>query len=108
MDQPVVHRLPLESLVTPFGPASKRGELGESDIKNLLREGPIQFLVADVGKPLQWIAEADCFGFWKEEVQPHLALGDAWRIEDYPGQYCYAASRWQAGLVTIIVLTKHH
>jgi hypothetical protein len=108
MNQPIAHRLPLGSLETPFGSAADRGDLSEFDIKNLLREGPVQFLVADIGKPLQWIAEADCYRFWKDEVQPHMALGDAWRLEDYPGEYCYAASHWQADPMTIVVLSKHH
>jgi hypothetical protein len=109
MDQPVVERLPLTSLVTPFGPAALRGDLSESDVKNLLRGGPVHFLIADVGKPIQWIAEADCFRFWKEEVQPHLAAGDdVWRLEEYRGQYCYDATHWQSGPLPIVVLAMHH
>jgi hypothetical protein len=66
------------------------------------------FVVADVGHPPRWIDPAHRFEFWKTEVKPRLAVQHAF-LEDYPGGYCYFASKWHLpnGL-PLIVVEKHH
>lgn len=94
--------------------------LTKEDVKVILQAGPVQFAVADVGHELE-ITDADqCFKFWKAEVEKHLADASKkhrkkfrpkeWpRLEDYPDEYMYFASKWIAeGLNPIILLEKHH
>lgn len=83
----------------------------ESEIRRLLRDSPVQFVVAETGKVLDWITVKDCFDYWKEEVKPHLATPAARvLLSEFPGGYCYFASRWGGGdeSTPIIVLEKHH
>ena len=110
--QKIVTQTPLTELWNTDGPLdARRGEnLGETDIKRLLRDGS-SFVVAEAGLPLRWIAEGDRFAFWKAEVKCRLvaAEADVFQLEDYPGSYCYVASMWKgASSKPIIVLEKHH
>ena len=71
--------------------------VGAGDIAALLREPGARFVRADPGMPLDWIAPAETFAFWKAEVRPRVvdpALGE-WSIEDYPGAYCFRAQEWR-------------
>jgi hypothetical protein len=88
-------------------PATRLGDLSTSDIRELLRSGRIHFLVMDVGAKPHWVPEAECFIFWKTEVQPHLAEPDQRvYLEEYPDEYCYFASHWSPASGTPIVELK--
>jgi hypothetical protein len=105
----IITKLPLSRLTTPRGDAARQGDAGKMAIRDLLRTGPVRFVVADVGAPLFWVPEADCFDFWKKEVQPHLAEPDQRAyLEQFPGEYLYFASQWNDGASPIILLSKSH
>ena len=93
--QRVVTRIPLTELWNETGsvPAAESRDLAAEDIRALLRIGPVRFVVADVGRPLQWVPAAECFRFWNGEVQSRVAKARA-ALEDFPGGYCYFASEW--------------
>lgn len=95
----VVTRLPPAELWDDAGPVSAVAvrALAAEDIRDLLRTGPVRFVVAAVGSPLRWVAAADCFRFWKAEVHSRVAGPGEARLEDFPGGYCYFASEWAAG-----------
>jgi len=107
-----VTSLPLEELWQSTGPiiASRGRRLNAEDIANLLRVGRVQFVIADVGHPLQWIDLADCYNFWKSEVKPHLAVGERIVLDDFPDSYCYIASEWNSAEQTkpIVLLERAH
>lgn len=105
----IVTLLPLPN--DALAPAIREGELGADDIRALLRDGPVQFVVADVGHPLRWIPVASCFSFWKEELRERTApVDEAFRLDQFPGQHCYTAVRWQKtnDPLPLIVLEVHH
>jgi hypothetical protein len=104
-----VTRLPLITLVTPQGEATPAGDLSVEDIRALLRQNTVRFVVADVGRPLQWVPEMECFGAWKDGIQQHVAdPTQSFRLEDFPGEFAYTASMWHDGGTPIVVLSKHH
>jgi hypothetical protein len=109
MSRSIVTRLPLKSLKTSLGSAEGQKDVGEPEIRNLLRAGSIRFVVADVGLQLLWINETDCFDFWKDEVKPHLTEPQSVvSLEDFPGEYFYRASLWHDGGLPIVLLSKSH
>ena len=80
-----------------FTTTARGRSLTQEDISSLLRIGPVQFVVADVGTPLRWIELGDCYEFWKGEAKPHLAIaGSNATLEDFPEAYCYFASQWDS------------
>ena len=89
-EQRVVTAIPLSELWNAAGPvAAMRGAaLGAPDIAELLRHGPVQFVVADAG-PLRWIPSSESYTFWKAEVKPRVVPVDVERFqpEHYPGEY---------------------
>ena len=90
--------------------AARVANVSEADIVQLMREGAC-LVVAEVGLPLRWVSEEDRFAFWKAEVECRLVTPDAcgFRLDDYPGNYCYVAAKWMcASSTTVIVLEKHH
>jgi hypothetical protein len=94
--QRAVTRLPLDELWDETGPvsAAKVRDLVAEDIRDLLRAGPVRFVVANVGAPLWWVPVGECFRFWKAEVQSRVAGPEGAFLEDYPRGYCYFASEW--------------
>jgi hypothetical protein len=107
-----VTRIPLQELWRSNGIAiGPRGRtLNSDDIVQLLSKGPIEFVVADVGRPLVW-TDSPSYEFWKTEVKPHLAEPDSPIILDsFSGGYCYTASQWDDEMrgVRIVLLEKHH
>ena len=85
-------------------------DLNISDLVDLLRSGAVRFVVADLGKPYQWIANTEGYEFWKDEVKAHLADPESeLALEDFPDEYCYFASEWKTyeGEM-IILLAKTH
>ena len=111
-DKRIVVTFPLEELWSREGPipAHKRRDLSKSDIAELLRAGPLRFIVADVGRFLDWIPETDRFTFWKTEVKPRVVDPSAhgFYLNDFPGHYAYVASEWSADLGPPIVLLETH
>src|SRR5688572_14163681 len=94
----MITRLPLTRLPAPFDTATPVRDLRATDIRDLLRAGPLRFLVARVGSSLRLVPDAEHFDFWKTDVQPHLADPDARvRLEEFEGGYCYLASQWSDG-----------
>jgi hypothetical protein len=108
----IITHLPLAELWRDDGFAT--GERGRSltceDVRQFLTVGPVQFVVADVGAAPQWIPERECFQFWKNEVQPHLASDGIVRLDEFPGAYCYFAFQWEPRTPEppIVVLEKQH
>ena len=77
------------------------------DMRALLKRGAAHFVIVEPGLPLRWILPAECFRFWKTEVQQHLVFG-ACVPYLMPDGHAYAASEWEPlDGVPIIVLTKH-
>ncbi len=108
----IVTRLPLTELWTDSGSLKgvRGASIGKDTIIQFLREGRVRFVVADVGNKLQWIPEIECFDFWKKEVSPHLAEPETQiQLEQFPSNYCFWASEWQADDEhRIVVLEKAH
>ena len=55
----------------------------------------------------------DCYQFWKLEVKVRLVEpdkdGGVFRLEDFPGEYCFIASEWRDGAeASVILLEKYH
>jgi hypothetical protein len=115
MPNRIVGQLPLTELWNEFGSLSiRRGrDVGRSEIVERLHSGPVQFVVADIGQPLNWVLKQDCHHFWKNELKPRLVEPElarsGYRLEDFPGEYCYVASEWgDDGPSPVIVLECSH
>lgn len=107
----IITRLPLEELWNEKGTLNARRVsscLNAADVIVMLKVGAT-FVVADVGRPPYWIDPAYRFEFWKTEVKPRLAdFGQAF-LDQYPGGYCYFASKWHlADELALIVVERHH
>ncbi len=92
----IVTQLPLRGLWRETGAiqAFRGRALSSADIRELLRSGPVQFVVVDVGLRPRWIELNDCYRFWMDEVQHHLAEPDV-KVEN-KGVYCYWAVEWHS------------
>jgi len=86
--------------------------VGKEEIRTLLRSGPVRFVVANVGMPLQWVEPQNRIQWWKDELKPHLAEPDEAEVgihlEDWPGDYCYVADEWRRGEEVIVVARMFH
>lgn len=111
--QRIVTRLPAECLTDDERIVKARRErwLSKSELRELLRCSPVEFIVADVGTPFQRIDIGKCYEFWKSEAEPHLVdePDSEFYLEDFPGEYAYLASVWCGENQTpIVLLEKHH
>lgn len=84
--------------------------LDKQSVEDILKNGYIQSIVADVGHPLFLVDTEKCRKFYKEEVAKHLANpSKIYRLEDFPDEYFYTASQWVGNHVRpIILLEKSH
>ncbi len=85
-------------------------QLTKTELEAILQVAPILFAIADVGHELEVIDIDQCFKFWKAEAEKHLAdPSKPARLEDYPDEYLYFASKWVAeNSGPVILLEKHH
>ena len=108
----IVTQLPLRELWRDdgFSTTTRGKSLTDEDVRQLLRSGPVQFVVVDVGVAPRWIPASECFQFWKDEAKPHLASGARAYLDDSPDGCCYFASRWEGweSEAPIVVLEKQH
>jgi hypothetical protein len=105
----IVTGIPVSVLWNDTGELSaiRDGYLTRSSLQHLLKAGPVEFVVADAGKPLRWIMKESCFDFWKQAVEPHLANPEvAISLEQFPAGLAYLASLWAQGNQPPIVLLE--
>ena len=106
-----VRQTPLSKLWTDreWVKAQRGRNLTISDIKDILQVGPVRFVVANVGAPLEWIPLDECFRFWKS-AKPNIAnLEDDVYLEDYPFGFVYSATEWlEESGERIILLEVYH
>ncbi len=104
----LVNRMPLEELWDASRTVQaerKRRSISPDDIRELLRSGPVRFVVANVGHPLRWIGRDDCYQFWKDELRSRVCIEPVY-LEDYPGEHCYFASEWQLESGEMVILLE--
>lgn len=90
--------------------ALRKRYLTQENIKEILKQYTVEFVVADVGLKLEWVGIDKSFDFWKTELKPHLITDlDNIAIENFPNNYAYIASEWIVEIETpIILLEKCH
>jgi hypothetical protein len=108
----IVTTTPLQKLWNDSGePSAARGRrLDRSAVRELLRRGPVLFVVADVGLRLWWVPLAERFTFWKRDVVVHLSDSERFCLDDFPDGAVYVASEWNSAgnEPPIVLLEVHH
>jgi len=90
--------------------ASRERYLTSSELTEMLKLHPVEFIVADPGAPLKRITVDKCYEFWESEVKRHLlsARGKVDRSK-LPDEYGYVASEWTGHIeVPIVLLERIH
>ena len=107
----IVRKLPLTELWDDGGTLTDQRvrNLDRGDLAELLRVGPVQFIVADCGLKLRWIPTQDWLEFWKG-IRPQVA--DSVKpisLKQFPNETAYTASEWRGRSgECLILLEKHH
>lgn len=88
-------------------------DLDYEEIVELLKTSKISFVIADIGMPIKWIPIQENYDFWKKELKNRVTDPEkakkGFRLEDYPGEYCYLVSEWKDNLRnTFLLLKKYH
>jgi WD40 repeat protein len=86
-DLRIVTKLPLAELWDDHGTVTggRVRALRQNNLVELLRSGPVQFVVADCGSNLEWIPMDERFAFWKKiqrqiaDLDPHQPI----RLEQF-------------------------
>ncbi|MDF7813554.1 hypothetical protein P1X16_19405 [Hymenobacter sp. YC55] len=91
-------------------PATRGPYLTQADIKGIIELHPTAFVVAAIGRRLEWISHDKCYSFWKLEVKQHIADPSTnIYLEYYRGEYAYLASQWlEPDSTNFILLEKIH
>ena len=110
-DQRIVTKLPLPELWDASGPLTgdRLRTLDQSSLAELLRTGPVQFVVADCGLQLSWIPTEQRFELWKA-VQ--LQIADPSKpiyLKQFSNETAYVATEWRGRSgEPLILLETHH
>ncbi len=108
-----VTSLPLTEVWDTTGalPLTSGEQLDRSAVEGLLRSGTVRLVLADVGKPLEWVSPAKARSVWRSEVSERLVGPDRKGfLDDFNDAYFYRAHAWvdEAGEVSAVVLERHH
>jgi hypothetical protein len=108
LNQRVVTQFPFDEIWNDEKVVSREfiRHLVETDIKKLLPQSQVHFVIIQVGLKPKWIAPNECFNFWKNEVRQNLAKDKRIYLEDYPNHFCYVASEWVSNLTLPIVVLE--
>ena len=110
-DQRIVTKLPLTELWDESGTllGERIRHLDQKLIRDLMRTGPVQFIVANCGTKLNWIPMQERFKFW-ETVRPHVAdPSKPIYLKEFPNEIAYIASEWRGSTEeSLILLETHH
>src|SRR4030095_2698644 len=105
----IVTTIPLEFIWTDEEQveAFRERYLTPTDLTEMLRTGPVEFIVADLGVPLKRVPVDKCYEFWESEVNPHL-LRPHGKVDRsrLPDEYGYLASEWSGHIAVPIVLLE--
>jgi hypothetical protein len=107
----IVTAMPLRTLWDNSGPIAARfiEHVDVNRARELISSGPPAIVVANVGYPLRWISPDETFSFWKTEARPRIADPTGFELADFPDEYAYVASVWEAlGGRLILMLETHH
>lgn len=108
-----VTTLPLAEVWDATGalPLTGGEHLDRPAIESLMRAGTVRLAVAEVGKPLTWVPEADSRSLWRREVSERLVGPNQKGFpDDFNDAYFYRAHAWTdaSGAVSAVVLERHH
>jgi len=112
-DQRIVTKLPLAELWDGEGTlmGGRICPLGQNSLAELVRTGPVLFVVADCGTHLEWKPMQERFAFWKA-IQSQIADPDPHhpiRLEQFPNETAYTVSKWRGrNGECVVLLEKHH
>lgn len=107
-----VTALPLDEVWDASGalPLSRGEHLDRPAIETLIRAGTVRLVVADLGKPLEWVPPAKARSLWRSEVSERL-VGPNQKafLDDFNDRYFYRAHAWtdESGAVSTVVLERH-
>lgn len=108
----IVKQIPLDALWTEDRELDvKRVKyLDSNEIAAILKNGPVRFIIANVGDKLLWQDLESCYQLYKNEIRSHLIPpNSAIDLDHFEGGYGYLASQWSDYLdVPIILMEKFH
>jgi hypothetical protein len=107
----IVTKLPLTGIWDDKGLVSEARvrHIDKEEIRDLMRTGTVQFIVANCGEGLRWIPELDRFSFWKRTERSIAKPETPIRLEEFPGQIAYVASEWRGrNGEQLVLLEAHH
>ena len=80
-------------------------DLDASQVVDLLRSELVRFVIAEVGKPLQWVPNNERYDFWKNVVKSHFGIPES--SARFADEYYYLGCEWKSyDGDTIVLLSK--
>jgi hypothetical protein len=71
-----------------------------------MQTGTVQFIVADCGMKLNWVAVDDQVDFWKS-VRPQIAdPSQAIHLKQFPNETAYIASEWRGNAGECLIVLE--
>ena len=109
-DQRIVTKLPLTEVWDENGTlhGGRVRHLDQNLIRELVRTGTVQFIVANCGTKLNWIAVNDRFEFWKTVRQQIADPSQPIYLKQFPNETAYIASEWHGSAGECLILLEAH
>jgi hypothetical protein len=110
-DQRIVTKIPLAEVWDESGSLSDERirNLDQNNLAELIRAGPVKFVVADCGFKIRWIPTQQQFEFWKTVRHQIADPAKPILLKQFPNEIAYVASEWRGRTgECFILLEKHH
>jgi hypothetical protein len=112
LSKKIVIKIPLDCLWTDKEILDVKREtyLDQNNIQALLKNGPLQFVVANLGDKLAWTPVEDCYKLYKTIIKDHLIdPTHPIYLKGLKDEWGYLASLWAGDtMLTIILLEMFH
>lgn len=108
----IVTSIPIDKFWTYEEDVDVSGEryLTKREIQEILNSYPVEFVVVDIGKEIQWISVDKYYEFRESKAKKNIAE-DYSNIETdkFPNEFAFVASEWNGNIQTpLILLEKYH
>ena len=113
LSQKTVNKIPLDALWTEeqFLEAKRLKYLNQKEVSEILKNGPIRFVIANVGNKLIWTDLGESYKIYKTEIKDFIISDiDKIDLDTLTHGFGYLASLWAdpSEKNSIVLLEKFH
>jgi len=92
-----------------FVEANKIKNITKAELVEMLKQGSVEFVIANISENLKWIPLNKCYENWAKTKNQVVQDLEKFDLESFPNNFAFVASEWSHdNQARTILLEKHH